>query len=179
MRWKALRTWASGPRWPMYLVGLLLLSMCAQGIMVFFATRPDAPRPLQGYYERAQAWDEDQAVRDASRQLGWTVAVDVPAGAETLAGAPRPIDVVVHDRDGRPVSGLTADVLAIRPADGRLNVRARLVELPQEPGRYRALVALGAAGVWDIGVDATRGDTRFVHRVRVDVAAGAEGEAKR
>ena len=179
MRRKELRAWAAGHRWPIYLVGLLLLSIAAQGVMVFFATRPDAPRPLKGYYERAQAWDEDQAVRDASRQLGWTVVVNAPAGAETVAGAPRPVDVVVRDRDDRPVTGLTADVLAIRPADGRLNVRERMVELPQEPGRYRALVELGAAGVWDIGVDATRGETRFVHRVRVDVTQGTTGEAGR
>jgi len=44
-------------RWPIYLGGLLAMSIVSSGVIVWVATRPDTPRPMQGYYEAARAWD--------------------------------------------------------------------------------------------------------------------------
>ena len=41
-------------RWPIYLGGLLSMSVVACGVLVWVATRPDSPRPIKGYYEAAQ-----------------------------------------------------------------------------------------------------------------------------
>lgn len=158
-------------RWPIYLGSLLAMSVIACGVLVWVATRPDAPRPIKGYYEAARAWDADEAVEEASRQLGWTVRYELPSGVPHLPGMPRPIDVHVADRDGKAVSKLSGRLFAIRPADTRLNQTGNLVELPQEPGRYRTLVRLDEAGVWELRIDATQDALRFVHAARVDVPA--------
>lgn len=89
-------------RWPIYLGGLLTMSIVACGILVYVATRPDAP--LSGYYEAAG--NADEAVEAASWQLGWTVRYELPAGVPHVPGMPRPVDVQVSDRDGRPVGDL-------------------------------------------------------------------------
>ena len=161
-------------RWPMYLGGLLLMSITAQGVLVFVATRDDAPRPVKGYYEKSLKWDADAALVAASRQLGWTVEYGIPAGPQYSTDAPRPVDVRVEDGDGSGVPGLEGRLVAVRPADPALNQAGELTELPHAPGSYRTLVRLGARGVWEFNLDAHRDTLRFVYSGRVEVPAGGD-----
>ncbi|MEZ5283679.1 MAG: FixH family protein [Vicinamibacterales bacterium] len=158
-------------RWPIYIGGHLTMSVVACGVLVWVATRPDVPRPIEGYYQSAQSWDVDEAVEAASRDLGWTVHYDLPADVPHYPGMPRPIDVTVADRDGHPVAGLAGALLAIRPSDGRLNQRGDLVAVPTASGSYRTLVRLDQPGAWELRLDARQGSMRFVHAARITVAA--------
>lgn len=163
------RAFVSAYRWPLYLGGLLTLAIVANGVLVYVATRPDTPRPIPAFYEASLTWDADEAVEAASRQLGWSVRYDLPAGVPHTPGMPRPVDVAVVDGAGRGVTGLTGRLLALRPSDGRLNQAGALVELPQRPGSYRTLVRLDLPGLWELRVDARQGALRFVHGARVTV----------
>lgn len=165
-----LRALISSYRWPLFLGGLLMMPIVAYAILVYVATRPDAPRPIEGYYERSLAWDADQALLEASRQLGWKVDLSVPRGAHYAVGRSRPVDVTITDAGGRPVSGLVGRLVVVRPSDTRLNSDSSLTELPQTPGRYRTLARLGKTGVWELSLDARRGQTRFVHSQRLVLA---------
>ena len=158
-------------RWPIYLASLLSMSVVASGVIVWVATRPDSPRPIKGYYEAAQAWDADEAVEQASRQLGWSVSYQLPSDVPHVAGMPRPVDVRVADRDGRPVSGLAGRLFALRSSDTRLNQSGELVALPQTPGRYRTLVRIDAPGAWELRIDVRQEALRFVHAARLAIPA--------
>ena len=160
-------------RWPIYIGGLLTMSVVACGVLVWFATRPDSQRPIKGFYEAAERWDADEAVEAASKQLGWTVRYELPAGVPHLAGMPRPVDVRVEDRDGKGVALLAGRIFAIRPSDPRLNQSGALVGLPQEAGRYRALLLLDRPGEWELRIDTKRDGLRFVHAARITLAADA------
>ncbi len=162
-------------RWPIYIGGLLTMSIVACSVLVWVATRADAPRPIEGYYESAQAWDIDESVLDASRELGWTVTFDLPAGVPHVAGMPRPVDVTVTDRSGRPVVGLAGQLLVNRPSDTRLNQRGELVGIPSAPGSYRTLVRVDEAGSWDFRIDTHQQATHFVHAERVSLPGNASG----
>ena len=159
-------------RWPIYLGGLLAMTVGASAVLVWVATRPDSPRPIKGYYEAARRWDADEAVADASRQLGWTVRYELPGDVPHYRGMPRPIDVRVADRDGKPVSGLAGTLFAVRPSDTRLNQSGDLTELPQRPGSYRTLVLLDEPGAWELRIDARQQTLRFVHTARLTVPEG-------
>jgi hypothetical protein len=160
-------------RWPIYLGGLLTMSIVACGVLVWVATRPDAPRPIHGYYEAARDWDADEGIAAASRELGWSVRFELPAGIPHFPGMPRPVDVRVADRHGRAVSGLAGHLFAIRPADTRFNQSGELVELPQEPGSYRTLVRLDEPGGWELRLDVRQGELRFVHAARFALSPAA------
>lgn len=166
---KKLFGFVSAYRWPIIIVGFLTLSITANGILVYVATRPDVPRPIVDYYEKSLAWDADKAQLDASRQLGWSVKILVPAGKQFAVSARRPVDVTVRDREGKPVSGLTGRLFAMRPADAKLNGFSPLTELPHNPGSYRTLARLSAPGVWEVSLDARQGETPFVYKTRVNV----------
>jgi nitrogen fixation protein FixH len=157
-------------RWPLYLSGLLGMAIAAYGVLIYVATRPNAPRPIPRYYEASERWDADEAAAEASRQLGWTVTYEIPKGVPHVAGTPRPVDVRVADRDGKGVAGLTGILFVLRPSDQRTSQSAPLVGLPHEAGRYRALVIVDQPGAWDFRIDAKQDSLRLVHAARVDVA---------
>ena len=159
------------------------MSVVACGVLVYVATRPDSPRPIKGFYQAARAWDADEAVQAASRQLGWTVRYELPSDVPHYPGMPRPVDVQVTNRDGMPVSGLRGTLFAVRPADTRLNQAGELTEIPQRAGTYRTLVLLDEPGAWDLRLDAKQQALRFVHGARVmvqgDAAASSGGSGDR
>jgi nitrogen fixation protein FixH len=160
-------------RWPIYLGGLLAMPIVACGVLVWVATRPDSPRPMQGYYEAARSWDATEAVAEASRELGWSVRYELPADVPHYAGMPRPIDVHIADREGKPVSGLGGRLHVIRPADTRLNESGDLTELPQRPGSYRTLVRLDEPGAWEFRLEARHRALQFVNAARISVPSPA------
>ena len=135
-------------RWPIYLGGLLAMSIVACGVIVWVATRPDSPRPIKGYYEAARAWDADEAVAAASRQLGWSVRYELPSDVPHYRR---------HAAPGGRAGGRPRREAGVGP--GRAPVRdplrrhapqsvGSLTELPQQPGSYRTLVVIDApAGV--------------------------------
>jgi len=173
-----LRATVSQYRWPIYLGGLLVMSVLAHGILVYVATRPDTPRPMPDFYERAMAWDADAAVQESSRQLGWAVTYRLPQDTPHTPGMPRPVDLEVRDADGEPLRDLEATLFAVRPSDSRLNQSGDLTELPHDPGHYRALLRLDHPGLWEFHLEARRGALRFVHDERFTLApAGLEAAA--
>jgi nitrogen fixation protein FixH len=156
-------------RWPLYLSGLLGMAIAAYAVLIYVATRPSAPRPIPSYYEASQSWDADEAVKEASRQLGWVVSYDLPKGVPHVAGMPRPVDVRVVDGEGKGVANLEGRLLVMRPSDQRRSQSVPLVGLPHQPGRYRALAVIDQPGAWELRLDATRDTLRFVHAARVTV----------
>lgn len=166
-------------RWPIFFGGLLTMSVVSSGVIAYVATRPDAPRPMKDYYQQAQRWDATEAVVESSRQLGWTVRYELPTDVPHFAGMPRPLDVRVADRDGKPVAGLSGRLFAIRSSDTRLNQTGDLVALPQAPGTYRTLVRIDAPGLWEMRLDVAQQGTRFVHTAELNVAPDAPEGAGR
>lgn len=156
-------------RWPIYIAGHLTMSVVACGVLVWVATRPDAPLPIPDYYRSAQSWDADEATVEASEALGWTVHYDIPSDVPYVPGMPRPVDVTVLDRSGQPVAGLSGKFFAMRPSDGRLNQSSDLVALPLQAGSYRTLVRLDQPGAWDFRLDVKQQALPFVHAARVTV----------
>lgn len=167
---RRLLRFAAENRWPLYLSGLLGMAISAYAVLIYVATRPNAPRPIPRYYEASERWDADEAVAEASRQLGWRVTYEIPKGVPHVAGMPRPVDVRVVGRDGKGVAGLAGRLIVVRPSDQRMSQSAALVGLPQEPGRYRALVVVDQPGAWEFRIDAMQDALRFVHAARVEIA---------
>jgi nitrogen fixation protein FixH len=161
----------SANRWPAFLGGILMMSITAQGVLVYVATRPSTPRPIANYYERSLDWDADAAVLAASRELGWSVAIDVPAGDQYTVAASRPVDLIVRDRDGEPVTGLAGRLISQPPAESR-KLESPLTELPHDRGHYRTLAPLGQPGVWLLSIDAELDGAHFVHSQRITVGGG-------
>jgi nitrogen fixation protein FixH len=151
--------------WPSAVIGLILLGMTST-FGVLLASRSDGgPQVIHQYYQQAVAWDSTAAVRQATRDLGWTLDV-------TLARTDGRSELVVGivDRDGRPVTGLSGELRLRRPQTAGVLERLRLepVRTANSPGMLRAIPTASGSGLWDVEVDVRTGDTRFVGTVRRD-----------
>lgn len=114
-------------------------------LVMAYRTHPGqvAPRPYEaGLIYNAEL--ERQRVQDA---LGWR------AGAEAR---PDGLDVLMRDREGRPLTGLKVSATLQRPATEQ--GRAEVVLNEEAPGQYGVDRAL--SGAWDARIEAVDGAGR-------------------
>lgn len=123
----------------------LVVGVDAGFLVMAYRTHPGqvAPRPYEaGLIYNAEL--QRQRVQDA---LGWR------AGAEARANG---LDVLMQDRDGRPLTGLKVSATLQRPATEQ--GRTEVVLKEAAPGQYGADRAL--SGAWDVRIDAVDGAGR-------------------
>lgn len=124
---------------------VIVVGVDAGFLVMAYRTHPGqvAPRPYEaGLIYNAEL--ERQRVQDA---LGWR------AGAEAR---PNGLDVLMQDRDGRPLTGLKVSATLQRPATDQ--GRAEVVLKEAAPGQYGADRAL--SGAWDVRIEAVDGAGR-------------------
>ncbi len=117
----------------------LVVSVDAAFLVTAYRTHPGqvAPRPYEaGLIYNAEL--ERLRVQDA---LGWR------AGAEARADG---LEVLMQDRDGRPLTGLKVSTTLQRPATEQ--GRADVVLTEEAPGQYGVDRAL--SGAWDARIEA-------------------------
>ncbi len=155
-----------GVRWPLGVIGILLVSFIVCGITIYYAVTDSSYAVEPEYYEQAVRWDESVKEREASAALGWDAAVSI-----TLEDGEADLRVELLDAQGQPVEGATVVCSAFQYArrgeafDGSLN------EL--DSGAYRVSFLGAAPGQWQVRVRAMRGDDVFLTRVDVPTAEAA------
>lgn len=169
MSFSRITTWIWDRRWPIGLQMIMAMVISANMVLLYLATHAGASRPLDDWYERAVNWDETQALHESSRELGWSVAWDIPTGPEYGPGMPRPVDLAVSDGRGQPVSGLVGVVKAERPAGTALGSQAAIAELPQTPGTYRCLLQFSADGLWQLDATLRQDELTWVGHHRLEL----------
>ncbi|WP_292026701.1 FixH family protein [Brevundimonas sp. UBA2416] len=97
-----------------------------------------APKP----YEAGLIYNAELERQRAQLALGWRAAAE--AGADGLI-------VLMQDRDGAPISGLTVTATLQRPATEHGRTELALTETA--PGRYGGAKA-GLTGAWDTRIEA-------------------------
>jgi nitrogen fixation protein FixH len=154
--------------WPIAIVGVLALTVGANGWILYEANRdPNATALESDYYRKAVAYDSTvaQAMRDSV--LGWHL--DAVPGAYDPAGTP--IRVMLTDRDGRAIAGARIGLVAIHNLDAGREMTASFVT--GGDGAATTRVPLHHTGLWELRFDARRGDDRFTRDLRRDVAGVA------
>lgn len=147
--------------WPAIIVALLAGHVIIVGgaLVLSAALIPAATVAPAGYAE-ALAWDDEQALRRASEQLGWTLIV-TPSDAIDPAGK-RDVAFTIRDANGAPVAG--AELLVTlyhhsRPGEAlRVSVPAAI----DEPGVYVARLRMRREGFWRLSASARRGQDEMV-----------------
>ena len=151
--------WVGRYRWPAGIVAIIAVFFVADGLLIATAFSARNVGPEEQYYERALQHDDVRAAVQRAEFRGLRVAIRV--GSAPLREMPRPVDVMVTDRAGRPVSGLDGTLTAVRPSDVRLRNRAALVAVPKRPGQYRLLLRVPLSGLWVFELDARQGGESY------------------
>jgi nitrogen fixation protein FixH len=146
--------------WPAAIIGALAIHVVVSLATVWVATSNPSYAVEEDYYQKAVHWDQRQAQERVNEELGWnlTLAISGPP----MIGEPAELELVIADRDGRPLDGAAVSVEAFHNARADRILRAPLI--PGEMGRYSASLAMRRQGVWEFRITATRGETKFTHR---------------
>lgn len=102
-------------------------------------------------FKEGLAYNQVLAARDAQRDLGWQGSVT----AAPQADGEDAITVMLTDRNGTPLTGLTLNGTLRRPTHE--GVDQPLAWQEAAPGSYRTVVALPERGNWDLVVSAEDG----------------------
>ncbi|MDI1328111.1 MAG: FixH family protein [Brevundimonas sp.] len=123
----------------------LVVGVDAGFLVMAYRTHPGqvAPRP----YEAGLIYNAELERLRVQEALGWR------AGAEAR---PNGLDVLMRDRDGRPLTGLKVSAALQRPATEQ--GRAEVVLREEAPGQYGADRVL--SGAWDARIEAVDGAGR-------------------
>lgn len=143
-------------RWPLFLVGLLVLCVVTQGVLVVAAVSDPRQHVEADYYAKGLAWDAQRAAQRASARLGWTLELElqrVDAGARIL-------QLTVRDATGQPLTGASARCRARHRAALDRELSAELTETA--PGVYQGAFAMTREGHWELDLELVRGEDRYV-----------------
>lgn len=133
-----------------------------------FAVVPD-------YYRKAVGWDEHKAQLAASSALGWQV--EVAAARDVEATGERELTLVLHDSDGKPITGALINVSMYHHARAQHVVEAVLLPTG-EPGRYTARPVMHRKGLWDISLTITHGELSYYHAEKTYVQGSSGGRPR-
>jgi nitrogen fixation protein FixH len=136
----------------MAMLGMFGIVIAVNLVFVYVAVGTFTGVTTANPYQEGLAYNEVLAARDAQRALGWQGEVSYSqavAGTETIT-------VILTDRAGAPLTGLSLDGNLRRPTHAGLD--QPLAWLEAAPGSYTAEVSLPERGNWDLVVNAADGD---------------------
>ncbi len=152
--------------WPVAIVGVLVVTVAANGVLLLAANDRRAASIEPDYYRKAVAYDSTIAQEHRDAELGWRLdAALAPARDGATAR------VQLSDASGAALAGATVRVEAIHNADPGHPVRAELVA--RSPGEYQGALRLRHRGLWELRFEVTHGAERFTADLRREL--GAEG----
>ena len=131
----------------------VVIGVDAAFLTLAYRTHPGqvAPRP----YEAGLLYNTELERLRVQEALGWRAA---------LEARPDAVIVLLRDRDGQPLRGLSVTATLLRPATEK--GRSVLTLTETAPGQYSGPRA-GLSGVWDARIDATGGGHSFVAERRL------------
>lgn len=144
--------------WPALVVALLGAVVVADAVMIWVAVSDPSFAVEEDYYPRAVAWDETMAARRRSDALGWSVRWALAPQAPGAGGTE--VTAILVDRSGAPVEGARVTLETFHNARAATVLRAELRAIGD--GRYAAVLPMRRPGLWEMRLDARRGDDRLV-----------------
>jgi nitrogen fixation protein FixH len=154
-------------RWPVALAGMIFLHAAAMVTVILVATRDPSFAVEPNHYQKALAWDAFSARNRASQALGWKATARTDAGLD--ANGTRGLEMDIADREGNPVRGARAALLAFPHARGEERMRVDLAETA--PGHYTTRAGMVRTGIWELRLVAQRGDDSFTTTLLHSVGA--------
>lgn len=156
-------------RWGGFVVGLLSLQVAGGIFAIMLATGDESVAVVPDYHQKALQWDQEMAVQEASRQLGWTFDLQVISqDAEDRSDGSPGMSLFLTDKNDVPVTieqGTIQIYRHVRAAD------VRTVALPKgTTGKVELTKCFPNPGLWQVSLDVTdNSGNRFTASRELDV----------
>ena len=151
--------------WPALVIGLLSGQVVLVLVMAYLAVADHSFAVEPDYYRKALRWNAEISQQQTNRRLGWVLSVEVSEQADLLQQ--RDVRCVIADRAGKPVEGVSVEVVTFPHVRG--NERQELMLTALEAGRYGATVRMPQGGLWEFRITAKRGEDVVTHVEQLQV----------
>ena len=153
-------------RWPWIIVALLGAHASLMMVAVSLAKNDRSFVVIPDYYNRSLQWDQDQANRRASQQLGWQIKIE-PAETIDPVGQ-RAVAFTLVDRDRKPIQGASIQLDYFHGAHAGERNHVLLTE-SNIAGRYEAKLPMRYSGFWQFELSADAQQHHFVQSTTQEV----------
>lgn len=140
--------------WPVALIGVLGVTVAANGFILYEANRGQAALEPD-YYRKAVRWDSTMAQSVRNQALGWHVAAELDRNGRLLATVSGPDGASIAD------ARVSVEGFAIAFEDGGF-----AADLAREGSGYDGAVALRHPGLHELRFTVDRGPDRFTSVLR-------------
>lgn len=144
--------------WVWGIGAIILATLCANFTMIFIGVSTHPGLVVDDFYARGKNYfnAEVKRIEDENR-LGWKLNV-IPPGVKKM-DVTQKYRLVALDRDGRPVTGASAELAAFRPSDAAQDFTVPMMEVGA--GEYVAEINFTRPGKWDLIATVQRGEDKL------------------
>ena len=154
-------------RWPLFIVGLLVMQV-GLGLFFFFKATSDPSFAVEeDYYQKAVNWEEKQAQDQKNSELGWTL--DQSVGTINDDHTSRTVTAELHQADGQAITGAIIRIETFHNVRAGEILRSNLEETA--PGLYEIQLPMLRPGLWEMRFTVENGSETFTHTAREHVTA--------
>ncbi len=155
--------------YPYIYVGVFGVVLAVNLVFMYSAVHSFTGLETEHAYEQGLAYNHALAMAKAQEKLGWSVEAEVDSRGGHVEGLDPEADVTVsfHDKDGKPITGLSVKADFVRPTSAGHDKSMELAE--RGDGRYTALASLPLPGQWEMHVTAHRADLDYQFDKRIKV----------
>ncbi len=155
--------------YPYIYVGVFGVVLAVNLVFMYSAVHTFTGLETEHAYEEGLEYNHMLAMAKAQQKLGWAVEAQVDPRGGLVDGVDPEADVTVsfHDKDGKPITGLSVEADFIRPTSAGHDKTLALTE--RGDGRYAVLASLPFPGQWELHVTARRGDLEYQYDKRIVV----------
>ncbi len=138
----------------LWLVAFFGVIFAVNGAFIYFAVSTFPGLEVESSYKAGQEFEGEVVAGKAQAERGWTVDASVqPAGSDAA------VEIRFRDKAGVDLHGLDVRVHLIHAVDPDHDHSASLPEVAS--GTYRVVLPNVKAGMWNLTIEAYRGDERL------------------
>ncbi len=152
--------------WVLGLILFLCVFLSMNAIFIYLAFRQPPNLVVQDFYERGKDYQITQKNIDREKQLGWSGMILTPV--KMSANQKQNIEAIIQGKNSTALQLDSVEFHAYRPSDSKADFMAVMQQ--EEVGKYSADITFTLPGVWDVIVEAKRGDDKFLLTRRVSVS---------
>ncbi|OUR64169.1 hypothetical protein A9Q79_06930 [Methylophaga sp. 42_25_T18] len=152
--------------WVLGLLAFLVTFLTANGIFIYLAFKSPPNLVVEDFYERGEAYELTQKRIEQEKALGWTGLILAPT--KTRVNQVQGYEVLLQ---GQNSVGLDLDFVMIhayRPSDARADFSVEMTK--KQAGVYTADISFSLPGIWDLIVEAKRGEQEFLTTKRITIS---------
>lgn len=151
--------------WVLGFIAFFLTFVTANVIFISLAFKSAPALVVDDFYERGEAYEETQKRIAAEKSLGWTGLLMTPSSIRV--NQDQTYDVFLHGKNSTKLELDSVTFFAFRPSDVDADFSIPMVQ--KQPGVYTVNARFDLPGIWDLIVEAKKGEQRFLTTERISV----------